>query len=153
MLVFGVLQDILPSLNAYSLTTLLIILANTMAAYLYLLHPDGVSLAFHNFSLPHMAIFASLQAIMPPVAFNLTHLFLVFLTSTAGYVYLNYLFRDEWIALFGTCRVWHRGIRASAPSTPQYRLHRHAASVAVFSAPWAAGITERAVTFGLLLAP
>ena len=84
-----------------------------------LFHPDGVSLAFHNFSLPHMAIFASLQAIMPPVnAFNLTHLFLVFLTSTAGYVYLNYLFRDEWIALFGAVVFGTGGFVLARPAHP-----------------------------------
>ncbi|MCE2470923.1 MAG: hypothetical protein J4G18_03310 [Anaerolineae bacterium] len=67
-----------------------------------LFHPTGVSLAFHNFSLPHMIIFAGLQAAMPASnAFNATFLILSFVTATAGYIYLNYLFQDKWVALFG----------------------------------------------------
>lgn len=67
-----------------------------------LFHPTGVSLAFHNFSLPHMIVFAGLQAIMPASnAFNATFLLLSFSTAAAGYIYLNYLFRDKWVALFG----------------------------------------------------
>ena len=81
------------------------LLINGQADFYYtdlLFHPDGVSLAFHNFSLPHIMIFAGLQAIIPAAnAFNLTHLLLVFATITSGYVYLNYLFRDKWIAFFG----------------------------------------------------
>ena len=30
-----------------------------------LFHPHGVSLVFHNFSLPHMMLFAGLQTFMP----------------------------------------------------------------------------------------
>lgn len=68
-----------------------------------LFHPTGVSLAFHNFSLPHMIIFAGLQTVMPAFnAFNATFLLLSFFTAAAGYIYLNYLFRDKWVALFGT---------------------------------------------------
>ena len=67
-----------------------------------LFHPAGVSLAFHNFSLPHMALMAALKTFLPPAkAYNLTYLLLAFLNAAAGYVYLNYLFRDKWIALFG----------------------------------------------------
>ncbi len=67
-----------------------------------LFHPTGVSLAFHNFCLPHMIVFAGLQTVLPASsAFNATFLLLSFLTAAAGYVYLNYLFGDKWIALFG----------------------------------------------------
>ena len=67
-----------------------------------LFHPTGVSLAFHNFSLPHMIVFAGLQTIMPASkAFNATFLLLSFSTAAAGYIYLCYLFRDKWVALFG----------------------------------------------------
>ena len=68
-----------------------------------LFHPQGVSLAFHNFSLPHMTIFAGLQTFMPVAnAFNLTYLLLVFIMVLSGYIYLYYLFRDKWISLIGT---------------------------------------------------
>ncbi|MCY3781280.1 MAG: hypothetical protein OXG78_13285 [Chloroflexi bacterium] len=67
-----------------------------------LFYPEGVSLAFHNFSLPHMATMAALKTIFPSAkAFNLTFLLLTFLNAAAGYNYLNYLFRDRWVALFG----------------------------------------------------
>ena len=67
-----------------------------------LFYPEGASLAFHNFSLPHMALFAGLQTVMPaPNAYNLTFLILVFLTILSGYIYLRYGFQDKWICLFG----------------------------------------------------
>ena len=66
-------------------------------------HPEGVSLAFHNFSLPHMAVFAGLQAFLPPFnAFNLTYLILVYLTALASYVFFFHLFRDKWLSLVGS---------------------------------------------------
>ena len=67
-----------------------------------LFHPHGVSLAFHNFSLPHMMLFAGLQTFMPVAnAFNLTYLLLVFILVLSGYIYLYYMFPDKWISLFG----------------------------------------------------
>ncbi len=67
-----------------------------------LFHPTGATLAFHNFSLPHMALMASLKTVLPaPNAFNLTYLILTLVNGAAGYVYLNYLFRDRWVAVFG----------------------------------------------------
>ena len=68
-----------------------------------LFHPTGVSLAFHNFSLPHMALLSALKLFLPAAkALNLAYLILTFLNAAAGYVYLHYLFRDRWVALFGT---------------------------------------------------
>lgn len=67
-----------------------------------LFHPEGVSLAFHNFSLPHMALLAALKQLMPPDnAFNLAYLLLAFVVAASGYLYLQYLFRDRWVACFG----------------------------------------------------
>ena len=67
-----------------------------------LFHPAGVSLAYHNFNLPHMALLAALKLVLPPAnAFNLAYLLLAFTTAAAGYLYLHYLFRDKWLALFG----------------------------------------------------
>ncbi len=67
-----------------------------------LFHPQGVSLAFHNFSLPHMALLTALKQVMPADnAFNLAYLILASVVASSGYVYLNYLFRDRWIACFG----------------------------------------------------
>ncbi len=98
------------------------LLISGQADYYYtdlLFHPTGVSLAFHNFSLPHMIIFAGLQAVMPASnAFNLTFLLLSFATAAAGYVYLNYLFRDKWIALFGAVVFGAGAFILSRPAHP-----------------------------------
>ena len=68
-----------------------------------LFHPEGVSLAFHNFSLPHMTLMAALSLALPlDSAFNLAYLLLTFVSGTAAYLYLNYLFRDRLVAFFGT---------------------------------------------------
>ncbi len=84
-----------------------------------LFHPTGVSLAFHNFSLPHMLLFAGLQTIMPASnAFNLTFLLLSFVTAAAGYIYLHYLFRDKWIALFGAVVFGTGAFILSRPAHP-----------------------------------
>ena len=65
-------------------------------------YPGGVSLAFENFSLPHMLSVALLGKILPTAsAYNLTYLLIVFAVALSGYVYLNYLFRDRWLATMG----------------------------------------------------
>ncbi|MCY3917925.1 MAG: hypothetical protein OXG49_18130 [Chloroflexi bacterium] len=65
-------------------------------------YPGGISLAYENFSLPHMLSVALLGTILPTSnAFNLTYLFIVFAVALSGYVYLNYLFRDRWLATMG----------------------------------------------------
>ena len=49
--------------------------------------PDGLSLNFHNFSLPHIFAFAGLQAVMPAVsAYSLIHLLTIFVNMLAAYV-------------------------------------------------------------------
>ncbi len=65
-------------------------------------YPAGISLAYENFSLPHMLSVGLLGAILPPAnAYNLTYLLIVFAVALSGYVYLNYLFRDRWLAALG----------------------------------------------------
>lgn len=65
-------------------------------------YPIGVSLAFENFSLPHMLSVGALGAILPASnAYNLTYLLIVFAVAVSGYVYLNYVFRDRWLATMG----------------------------------------------------
>lgn len=65
-------------------------------------YSGGVSLAYENFSLPHMLAVALLGAFLPTSsAFNLTYLFIIFAVALSGYVYLNYLFRDRWLATLG----------------------------------------------------
>ena len=67
-----------------------------------LFHPQGLSLVYHNFVLPHMLVFGGLQAVMPASnAYCLTYLLIVFTTALAGYVYFRYLFNDKWLGLLG----------------------------------------------------
>ena len=67
-----------------------------------LFYPQGLSLAFHNFSLPNMLLFGGLQAVLPPVnAYILTYLFTVFSNALASYVLLLRLIGDKWISLVG----------------------------------------------------
>ena len=65
-------------------------------------YPNGVSLAFHSLSLPHVLVFGGLQALMPVSnAYNLAYLLIVFSSTLAAYIYLLFLFNDKWLALFG----------------------------------------------------
>ena len=67
-----------------------------------LFYPQGLSLVYHNFSIPHMLVFGALQAVMPASnAYCLAHLLIVFATAMAGYVYFHYLFNDKWLGLLG----------------------------------------------------
>lgn len=65
-------------------------------------HPIGLSLDFHNFSLPHLFIFGALQRAMPSdAAYSLTHLLIVFANVLSAYVVLLAWFRKKWVALSG----------------------------------------------------
>ncbi len=65
-------------------------------------HPLGVSLAYENFSLPHMLSVGLLSAVMPPAnAYSLTFLLIVLAVAASAYIYLHYLFADRWLATLG----------------------------------------------------
>ena len=65
-------------------------------------YPSGVSLAYENFSLPHMLSVTLLGRVLPSSsAYNLTYLLIVFAVTLSAYVYLHYLFRDRWLATMG----------------------------------------------------
>ena len=67
-----------------------------------LFYPQGLSLVYHNFSIPHILVFGGLQAVMPASnAYCLTYMLIVFATALAGYIYFHYLFNDKWIGLLG----------------------------------------------------
>jgi len=68
-----------------------------------LFYPDGLSLVYHNFSLPHMLVFGALQRALPASnAYNLSFLLIVGVNGAAAYVYLLRLFRLRWLATFGS---------------------------------------------------
>ncbi len=67
-----------------------------------LFHPTGLSLDFHNFSLPHMFVFGVLQGFMhADDAYSLTHLLIVFANTISAYVVLLAWFRNKWVAFAG----------------------------------------------------
>lgn len=68
-----------------------------------LFYPSGLSLVFHNFSLPHMAVFGGLSAFLPAVnAYELTYLLTLFSNALAAYVFLLCAVRDKWVATAGS---------------------------------------------------
>ena len=65
-------------------------------------YPEGVSLAYHPIFVPYGVLINALQAIMPlSNAYSFAYLLVVFTSAIAGYIYLNWLFKDRWLALFG----------------------------------------------------
>ena len=82
-------------------------------------YPKGVSLAFHYFNLAHMVVFGSLQLLIPASnAFNLSYLLIIFTASLSAYIYLNYLFNDKWISLFGAVVFGCSGYVVGRPMHP-----------------------------------
>ena len=65
-------------------------------------YPEGVSLVYQSYSLPHMILMNSLQLFMPMSnAYCLTFLLIIFFCCASGYIYCNWLFKDKWLALPG----------------------------------------------------
>ena len=82
-------------------------------------YPQGVSLAYHNFNVAHIAVFGALQSILPASnAYNLTYLMITIATTTAAYIYLRYIFEDKWTALFGSVLVGFSGYVVGRPMHP-----------------------------------
>ena len=67
-----------------------------------LFYPDGVSLLFHSFSIPHI-VFANFLRLFMPIwtAISAGYLLIIFTAAISAYIYLLWLFTDKWIALFG----------------------------------------------------
>ena len=67
-----------------------------------LFYPQGMSLVYHNFNVPHMLLFSGLQRILPlTAAYCLAHLLIILADICAAYLYLCYLLRDKLAALLG----------------------------------------------------
>ncbi len=65
-------------------------------------YPEGLSLAFHSFFIPHIILVNALNLLLPiSNAFSLAYLLNIFLCALSAYAYLCWLFKDKWIALFG----------------------------------------------------
>lgn len=86
-------------------------------------HPLGISLLYHNFSIPHMLVFGGLQALMPASnAFSLTFLLFVASVACSAYLYMLYLFQDKWIALLGAVTVSVSPYVLGYPEHPELRF-------------------------------
>jgi len=71
-----------------------------------LYYPQGVSLAYHQYTLPHMLIYALLRALLPVSnAYNLAFLLTLFANALATYACANYFIKDKWISLFAAAVV------------------------------------------------
>ena len=67
-----------------------------------LFYPQGLSLTFHNYSLPHMIVQGGLSQLMPVSnAYTLTYLLFVFAVACSSYVYINYVLGDKAAATLG----------------------------------------------------
>ena len=65
-------------------------------------YPEGVSLSFHNFVVPHMLLLNVLDVFLPVTnAYNLAYLISILVSTVSAYIYLLYLVRHRWIGLFG----------------------------------------------------
>ena len=67
-----------------------------------LFYPQGLSLVYHLFNVPHMLVFGGLQTLMPPSnAYSLTYLLFIFATACPAYIYITWLLQDKWLGLLG----------------------------------------------------
>ncbi len=65
-------------------------------------YPEGVSLVYHPFFLPHIIIVNAFRLVLPlPSAYSLAHLLIIWSSALSAYLYLLWLFKDKWISLFG----------------------------------------------------
>ena len=65
-------------------------------------YPDGVSLAYTQMSFPYIVASLALRAFMPVFnAYSIGYLLIVITTALAAYIYLGWLFKEKWLALFG----------------------------------------------------
>ena len=80
-----------------------VLMGNSNFYYTHLsYYPEGVSLVYLTYNLPHMIVMNLLQLVMPPSnAYCLTFLLIIFCCCASGYLYCNWLFKDKWLALLG----------------------------------------------------
>ena len=75
---------------------------NTLNFSDMLFYPVGMSLDLYPFNLFHSLLLAALKSVLPDSnAFSLAYLVIILVTMWAGYCFLNYFFRDKWLASFG----------------------------------------------------
>ena len=104
--------------NAWYLESLIAGNANFFRTDL-MFYPEGLSLVYHNFTVPHMLIFGILQQAMPASnAFNFTYLLVIVLACSSAYIYLLYLFNHNWVSIFGAVLFGFSGYIVGRPQNP-----------------------------------
>ena len=69
----------------------------------FLFFPIGLSLVYHNFSVPHTLLVLGARIFLPPTnAYILINLLIILANAVGCYIYLFYLFRDRWLGMFGS---------------------------------------------------
>ena len=69
-------------------------------------HPRGVSLAFHQISLPDALLMLALKNILPvDDAYKLLFMLILCFNAFCAYLLIQHLIKDKWIALFGALAV------------------------------------------------
>lgn len=103
-----------------------------------LFYPQGVDLSYHSFNLVHMGLMFIVKPFIGVFrAYHAVNLILIILTSLAGYVYLNYLFKDKYVSLLGAVLFGFTG------QTLRYVAHPDLAFLATI--PLALYFVERAM--------
>ena len=65
-------------------------------------YPEGTSLAYHSQFFLHSMVVNALHALMPiSNAYSLTFMLIIFTSALGAYLYLLWLFKQKWVALFG----------------------------------------------------
>ena len=66
-------------------------------------YPEGMSLAYHIFTVPHMIVQRLLQLVMPVSnAYNAASLIIIASGAVAAYVYILHLSESRWASIFGS---------------------------------------------------
>lgn len=85
----------------------------------HLFFPQGLSLAYQGYNILHMITFSLFQSVMPASnAYNLTYLLIIFSAALSAYIYLRYLFKNNWAALFGSIVFGFCGFIVGRPMHP-----------------------------------
>ena len=65
-------------------------------------YPEGVSLTYNQVGMIYSTVVLALRLFMPlSNAYSLAYLLIIISSAAAAYVYLRWLFKDRWLALFG----------------------------------------------------
>ncbi|MCY3832235.1 MAG: hypothetical protein OXG85_04405 [Chloroflexi bacterium] len=71
-----------------------------------LFYPQGASLAFHQYTVPHMLVYVLLRTLLPiSNAYNLAFLLTLFANALATYVCAQTFIKDRWVCLFAAAVV------------------------------------------------